>query len=643
MTLRRVMMGLAALVSLGTPLSGRAEEGFWTFDHFPSETVRERYASAPDQAWLDHVRLGAVRLGAGSASLASSEGLVLTNQHVIEDCVKDVSGAGSDLLATGFLAARQSDEKRCPGLQAAILQSIEDVTKRLRAVIDRSPPADLSRLFYAEIDRIEGDACRTKENAECDVVSFYGGGQYKLYTYRTYDDVRLVFAPEFQTATFGGDPDNFNFPRFAFDMALVRLYAGGHPATTPDRLRWDPAGPRAGDLVYAAGHPRSTSRSETASELETERDLPNASQFVRAELRGRLLQLMAQGAAQRRIGRIALQVQENQFKYYYGGERALINPAIMAAKRAEEAEVRAFLAAYPDVTADVGDPWADISRAQATYRSIFLEYEFLEDHAGSISDLFDYARRLVRAANAGARPDPASPPAWVIERSAIEPAVERIALELWLGKTREYLTVDHPAVRRMLGRELPEGLAARLVRGTRLANPAVRRALWAGGKPAIAASSDPLIRFASAIEADAQAIGERYRNEVAGPMANAANAVGKGPLRGAGRPHRARRHIHAAPVLWNGCGLGRFGRSQGRSLHDIRRALRPCHRHRAIRPGAEMGGRADAPRSGDAVQRCDDGGLRRRQFRFPAHRCGRAAGRTDLRLEHPCARMAKRL
>ena len=480
-----------------------------------------KVGSSPDQVWLDRIRLGVVRLNVGgSASLASLDGLVLTNHHIVEDCLKDVARPGTDLLANGFLAARRNDEKQCPGVQAQILLSIDDVTQRLRTAVEHASPNDRRGRINTEIERIEGDACRDKKNARCDVVNLYGGGQYKLYTYRTYDDVRIVFAPEIQTAGFGGDPDNFNFPRFALDMALLRLYENGRPATTPERLRWNPTGPRAGELVYVAGHPRSTSRSQTASQFEIERDLPNANQFVRAELRGRLHQFMAQGPTQRRMGQTALLTQENQFKYYYGGERALTNPAIIASRRAEEAEIRAFLAANPNVAADIGDPWADIARAQEKYRAMFLEYKFLEDRAGLTSNLFGLARALVRAANDGKRPDPKSPPGWVLERKAVEPALERIALELWLTKTREYLTVDHPAVRRMLGRETAEGLAARLVRGTRIAEPAVRHTLWRGGKAAIRASSDPMVRFASVIEGDARAIGERYRREVGEPMAD---------------------------------------------------------------------------------------------------------------------------
>ncbi len=521
----------ALVLSLASASAAHADEGMWTFDNFPFERMRQTYGFAPDQAWLDRVRSAAVRLTTGcSASVVSPQGLVLTNHHCVVSCVQELSTPQSDLVTAGFLAEDRQRERRCPGMQAEILTGISDVTQEIQGAIGTATGADLTRARNAAIARLESQAGCQGDTVRCQVVTLYGGGQYKLYRYRTYEDVRLTFAPEAALGFFGGDPDNFNFPRYALDAAFLRLYENDRPAATPAHLRWNPRAPVDGEVTFIAGNPGSTQRLLTQSQLAFERDwaLP-VRQLVRSELRGRLISAMEEDAERARSGRDTLFGIENSFKAQYGQMRALMDPRFMGQLAAAEQELRTRVAADPAVAGRIGDPWAEIEEATAARRNLFLEHDFLEARAGSVSSLFGYARALVRAAAERAKPagerlreysDAALPrlERSIREETPVYPWLEELGLEFWLGKTREYLTVDHPAVRRMLGGESPESLAQKLVAGTRLADPAVRAALWEGGQAAIEASDDPLIQFVRATDADARAVRRRFETEVEAPL-----------------------------------------------------------------------------------------------------------------------------
>jgi hypothetical protein len=508
-----------------------AEEGMWTFDNFPSATVKARYGFAPDAAWLDQVRSSAVRLTSGcSASVVSKDGLVLTNHHCVVSCEQTMSTAQQDYVAQGFLTHARTEERLCPGMQAEILRQITDVTAQVQSAIAAGDPKDVIKSRDAATARIADEACQGEPTSRCQVVSLYQGGQYKLYKYRKYSDVRLVFAPELSISFFGGDPDNFNFPRFCLDSAFVRLYENGQPAQTTTHLRWRRSAPTAGEVVFVAGNPGSTSRLDTHSQLEMQRDwqIP-IRQLVRSELRGRLIEYSQLGAEQKRTAQETLFSVENSFKAFYGQQRALLDPAFFARLVRERNDLRSRVAATPELAAEVGDPWKQIDAAVESYRQIFLAHDFLERGAGSISRLFHYARELVRGAAERAKPSPerlheyADSNLPLLEKELLDarpiyPDLERMGLMLWLSKAREYLTVDNPLVGRLLGRESPEGLAERLVSGTHLADPKVRETLWRGGAAAIAASDDPLIRFVQATDPDARALRTRYEQEVEGPI-----------------------------------------------------------------------------------------------------------------------------
>src|SRR5690606_5313121 len=257
----RLTVSLAALALAASAAPALADEGMWTFDNFPIERVNETYGTNIDQAWLDHVRGAAVRLSSGcSASVVSGEGLVLTNHHCVVSCLQDLSSAENDFVRDGWMPATREEERACPGMAAEILLDITDVTGELTAAGAGLEGQAFNEARNAAAARLEAEACGEDATLRCQVISFYRGGQYGLYKFRKYDDVRLAFAPEFQAAFFGGDPDNFNFPRYALDGAFLRLYEDGRPVATPTHLTWNPAPPTAGEPVFVAGNPGSTER-----------------------------------------------------------------------------------------------------------------------------------------------------------------------------------------------------------------------------------------------------------------------------------------------------------------------------------------------------------------------------------------------
>lgn len=519
-------IGLAGLFSA---TAARADEGMWTFDNFPAERMRAAHGWAPDQAWLDRVRAAAVRINGCSASFVSTDGLILTNHHCISTCLQQLSTADNDLLARGFNALARTDERRCPGQQAEVVEGISDVTARVQAAIGSATGADLTRARNAAIVAIESEGCTDREKYRCQVVTLFGGGQYKLYTYRRYSDVRISWAPEFQAAFFGGDPDNFNFPRYAMDAAFLRAYENGQPVTTTNHLRWTPRAPVAGEITFVAGNPGSTSRQLTETQRAFRREVMLPTNLIlMSELRGRIVSAMAGDAERTRQAADTLFGIENSFKAQLGQFRALNDAEFRTMLSRGEAEFRQRASGG----AGLGDPWADLDAVDRAYRNFYLDYRFMEAGSGGGSALYDTAQFIVRAAAERAKPESERLPGFsnaalaraeaeLFEDTPIYPWLEQLQLEFWLSKTREYLTADSPDVRLLLGRESPEGLAARLVAGTRMGDPAARRALWEGGAAAIAASDDPMIQFVRAHDDRARALRTRFDQEVGGPTTSA--------------------------------------------------------------------------------------------------------------------------
>lgn len=532
--MRYLAPSLAVLaLSLAAAAPTQAEEGMWTFDNFPIARANATLGTHIDQAWLDRVRLSSAKFGGCSAGIVSAEGLVMTNNHCVSSCVANLSTQAINYAETGFTPARREDELKCPGGTAEILTDITDVTERMHKAGEGLSGQAFTRARDAEAGRIEQEACDGDTGKRCQVVSLYRGGQFKLYTYKKYTDVRLAFAPEDRAATFGGDLDNFSFPRFAIDAAFIRLYENGQPAVTPTHFTWNAATPVEGTPVFVSGSPGSTQRLLTQDQLMTIRDvvLP-MDQLLASELRGRMIRFSEESEENAFIAMDPISSVENSYKRGLGRMRALIDPAFMAGRAEAEADFRARAAAG----STAGDPWADLAAVQPIQRQLYPAYSLLEARAGGGSSLYGYAETLVRAAAERAKPSDQRLPEFADSRLAsvesrlmaerpVYPSLDQLRLEWWLSKTREWLTVDDPRVRVLLGQESPEGLSARLVAGTSLADPAVRRALWDGGLAAVRASNDPLIQYALKVDDQARAVRADWEARVEAPTARASEQL----------------------------------------------------------------------------------------------------------------------
>jgi hypothetical protein len=500
-----------------------ADEGMWTFDAFPAAKMRADYGWAPDQAWLDKVRAAAVRLTGGcSASFVSPEGLILTNHHCVAQCVEEHSTGENNILANGFTAGARTRELKCAGQQAEVVTAITDVTPRVKQAVGSAAGEAAVKARNAVFADLEKAGCPDTARTRCQAVSLYGGGQYKLYTYRKYSDVRLAWVPEAKAAQFGGDPDNFNFPRYSMDAGFLRAYEDGRPVATPQHLTWSPRAPVDGEATFVVGNPGSTQRLFTAEQLAFQRELVLPITVpIYSELRGRLIAAMDSDPTKAREGAETLGSIENSLKVFLGRTKALNDPAFTGKLAAAEAQLRAKSAG----NAAIGDPWTDIATATRAYRDFYVADRF----SLPSGDLFGYAMTLVRAAAERTKPNAERLPGYsdsslplvekrLLDERPIYPWLDQLTMEWSLSKSREYLGANDPQTKLLLGKESPEGLAERLVSATRLADPAVRKALWEGGQAAIATSTDPMIVYARSLDANDRALQKRYDEQVDAPL-----------------------------------------------------------------------------------------------------------------------------
>ena len=533
--MRRIALLIATLCLFD--LSAKADEGMWTYDNFPSARVQSQYGVKIDQPWLDRVRTATVRLAGCTASFVSQDGLILTNHHCVEGCLAENSSKEKSLIEDGFIARERDKELKCATQIADVLMEMENVTAKIEAAtrgLDDRAANDARKRKLTELET----ECEKSSGLKCQNVSLYNGGQQFLYKYRRYTDVRLVFAPEAAIAAFGGDPDNFQYPRWCLDMGLLRAYENGKPVRIAQPLRINFAGPKEGEFVLVSGHPGSTDRLLTVAQLRYLREVDLPQSLLRgSELRGRYIQFAKTGEAARRIAQDPLNGLENSLKVRRKQMDALLEEALMTQKQNDEAALRAKVAATPELSV-LGDPWGDIERALVVERDLTTEASFIEGGAGFNSRLFRYARALVRAAAEREKPNTerlreytdASLPRLrqtLAAPAPVYPELERLTLSFGLERMREWLGPDHAQVRALLAKDSPDSLAESLVGSTKLGDPAARLALWDGGRAAIEASTDPMIKLARDVDATARALRKRLEDEVEAPISRAEEKIAR--------------------------------------------------------------------------------------------------------------------
>jgi len=523
-------------MALAASLPALADEGMWTFDNFPATNVEKTYGTPVGAPWLDHVRLSTIRLTNCTGSFVSPEGLILTNHHCVESCLAELSSKDNSLIDRGYGSSKRTDERRCSTQLADVLVSMENVTaavaKSVGGLDDKSAnDARKKALTQLEQSCEQASAKAKSGKLKCQAVTLYEGGQYFLYKYKRYDDVRLVFAPEADIAAFGGDPDNFQFPRWSLDFSVLRAYEHGTPAKTPNYLKINFTGPLADELVFVAGHPGTTQRLETRAQLEFERDVSLPNSLLRAsELRGRYIQFGRTSPGNEQLVEAPLNNLENGLKVRRKLLDALHDDTLMARKSDDEKALR--------MSAQIAgtDPWRQIETASLRERALYLPETFIEGGAGFNSILFRYARLLVRGADERAKPnterlreytDAALPriEQQLYARVPIYSEVEVLTMSFSLQRMREWLGPDHPVVRKLLIKDSPDTLATRLVAETKLDDPAVRKQLWEGGKAAVDASQDPMITLARALDAGSRAIRKQFEDEVEAPISAASERI----------------------------------------------------------------------------------------------------------------------
>jgi len=521
MKTRLLIFGL--ILALATPLA-LADEGMWLYNAFPKDRVQKQYGFLPTQGWLDHLRLSSVRFNnGGSGSFVSADGLAFTNHHVGADCIGKLGTSGKDYMKAGFYAKTQADEAKCPDLELNVLVGIDDVTAKVKAA---APPsmsaADAGQAQRSAMSGIEKD-CATSSGLRCDVVTLYSGEVYNLYKYKKYTDVRLVFAPEFEAAFFGGDPDNFTFPRYDLDITFFRIYENDKPVHLDHYLQWSKVGIKDGDLIFVSGHPGNTDRLKTVAQLQYLKDVDYPSRLASYQRRIAMLQkFSADSAENARVAQEDVFGLQNAQKAINGQYEGLKDMAVMSQMDTAEREREK---AYMDKHPGEPNPWQEISNAVKVNREIYDPLTYVERMRGFFSDLATYARILVRAAEEKPKPngdrlreyrDSALPSLeqQLFSTAPVYKTLETATLATSLAQMQEALGPGDAAVKASLGGKSPEEAAKALIAATKLEDVAVRKQLYEGGKAAIDASTDPLIVLMRNVSPEARAVRKRFDDEV---------------------------------------------------------------------------------------------------------------------------------
>ena len=537
----RTLQGLCALCvicSLGALLApaSQADEGMWLFNNPPLKVLQEKYHFQPTAAWLEHVQKSSVRFdNGGSGSFVSPDGLVMTNHHVGADCLGKISTKDKNYLATGFEAKSNADEPKCEDLELNVLMSIEDVTPRVAGAVQTGmDAATAEKARRAEINNIEKESS-DKTGLRSDVVTLYNGGQYHLYRYKRYTDVRLVFAPQKSIAFFGGDPDNFEYPRYDLDICFFRVYENDKPVHVDNYLKWSESGAAEGDLIFVSGHPGRTERADTVAHLLYQRDyaVPTVLNLLRR--REVLLENYSERSAENaRRAEDDLFGIKNSRKAYLGMLAGLQDPAILAKKRDSEKELRDAVSKDPKLSQSYGDGWDQVAATLKTQIKIRDEYNLFAigpRRRGQAfnSTLFEIAIQLVRLAEETSKPNSErlreyseagldSLKLALFSDAPIYEDLETVQLADSLGMMAEVMGEENETVQMVLAGKSPRDRAAELIRGTAVKDVAVRKRLADGGLKAIEESNDPMIQLARLIDPEARRIRQVFEQQVDEPQ-----------------------------------------------------------------------------------------------------------------------------
>jgi len=533
------LRSLAALLCGGMLIAAtasRADEGMWTFDNPPLKQLQEKYHFTPTQEWLDHVRLSCVRFNdGGSGSFVSPHGLVLTNDHVARGQLQKNSTAEHDYIKDGFYAAAPEQEMKSPDLEVNVLVSMENVTERVRSALKNAKTQQeeftARKAVLADIERESTE----KTGLRSDIVTLYQGGEYWLYRYKKYTDVRIVFAPEEQIAFYGGDPDNFTFPRYDLDFALFRIYENGKPLENKDYLKWNAKGASENELVFVTGHPGSTQRLDTVAQLEFERDYfeTNLLMLLRHRI-GAIKAYAALGEEQARQASTRIFGLENSVKAFEGRYKGLLDKNVMSKKKSDEEEFKSKVMSTPGGKQAYGGAWDAIAEAEKK-ASTRVKQSLFESTDSLLGNL---GARIVEYVVEIKKPDTERLAGFhdsqldslrfnLFSPAPIYAGMEIARMTASLEQALQELGPDDPFVKIVLNGRSPKDVATEVINGTKLADPEVRKKLVEGGEAAVAASTDPMIVLQRKLEPNRRATIKWEEDNVESVLQQAGEKLGK--------------------------------------------------------------------------------------------------------------------